>query len=439
MLDERSKSLVTSGRQRWSCVADAGRVRVRVQDCSPSPPGYQNCTQKQALMGDFKFSVNSSVGSVSSVEFPASSTNSSSLFFTTPTSVPDTISSHQHTAMQDELLIEKSAVKSQQQLSPNSDVNGDQTVKAKEDDSSSGNIGSGVQTDKPNEQGQIGPAVTTPLQLGTGFNVSEPSLNVINSSNTSTASLWSSGPMEEGLLHSLNVPAVNGTLAFQNFPPTNPNPLYNTSLGAQIAGLPQSQGQPPQRRAITATHNFPHNLSRHIQQQSPQNMFMPNKGYTSWSSTQQNTWSPGPQNQANMQGLSPWNRGRSVPNLNPLQTMGNMGNMGNIGNRKPSPTFNHQHSAMVISPVKFRRSTSYPGKGLFPQPPTFEITNMDENREVLLPYPVCLFHHSCVIEMPLSRSMMQLIYWQCFGRGEISFKFNIFLNNGFQTNSEVKK
>lgn len=387
-------------------------------------------------MGDFKFSVNSSVGSVSSVEFAASSTTSSSLFFTTPTSVPDTISSHQHSAMQDELLIEKSAVKSQQQLSPNSDVNGEQTVKAKEDDSSSGNIGSGVQTDKPNDQGQIGPAVTSPLQLGTGFNVSEPSLNVINSSNTSTASLWSSGPMEEGLLHSLNVPAVNGTLAFQNFPPTNPNPLYNTNLGPQIAGLPQSQGQPPQRRAITATHNFPHNLSRHIQQQNPQNMFMPNKGYTSWSNTQQNTWSPGPQNQANMQGLSPWNRGRSVPNLNPLQTMGNMGN---LGNRKPSPTFSHQHSAMVISPIKFRRSTSYPGKGLFPQPPTFEITNMDENREVLLPYPVCLLHHSCVIEKLLSRIMMQSIYWQCFGRGENSCKLNIFLENGFDTNSEAKK
>lgn len=387
-------------------------------------------------MGDFKFSVNSSVGSVSSVEFPASSTTSSSLFFTTPTSVPDTISSHQHTAMQDELLIEKSAVKSQQQLSPNSDVNGEQIVKAKEDDSSSGNIGSGVQTDKPNEQVQVGPAVTSPHQLGTGFNVSEPSLNVINSSNTSTASLWSSGPMEEGLLHSLNVPAVNGTLAFQNFPPTNPNPLYNTNLGPQIAGLPQSQGQPPQRRAITATHNFPHNLSRHIQQQNPQNMFMPNKGYTSWSSTQQNTWSPGPQNQANMQGLSPWNRGRSVPNLNPLQTMGNMGN---LGNRKPSPTFSHQHSAMVISPIKFRRSTSYPGKGLFPQPPTFEITNMDENREVLLPYPVCFLHHSCVIEKPLSRIMMQSIYWQCFGKGKNSCKLNLFLGNGFDTtSSEVK-
>nr|CAD7572678.1 unnamed protein product [Timema californicum] len=336
-------------------------------------------------MGDFKFSVNSSVGSVSSVDYPTSSASSSSLFFTTPTSVPDTISSHQqHIAMQDELLLEKNSVKSQQQLSPNSNINGEQTVKTKDEETSAGNMGNGVQTDKQNEQGQIGPSVSTSLQLGTGYNVSEPSLNVINSNNTSTASLWSSGPMEDGLLHSLNVPAVNGTLAFQNFPPANPNPLYNTSLGPQIAGLPQSQGQPPQRRAITATHNFPHNMSRHVQQNHPQNLFMANKGYTSWSSPQQNTWSPGPQNQANMQGMSPWNRGRSVPNLNPMQTMGTMGN---LGNRKPSPTFNHQHSGMVISPIKFRRSTSYPGKGLFPQPPTFEITNMDENREVLLPYP----------------------------------------------------
>ncbi|KAJ8875459.1 hypothetical protein PR048_023354 [Dryococelus australis] len=336
-------------------------------------------------MGDFKFSVNSSAGSVSSVEFSTSSTSNTSLFFTSPTAVPDTISSHQHTAMQDELLLEKATAKSQQQLSPNSDANSEQNVKTKDEETSVGNIGNGVQVDKQIDQGQLGVSVTASLQLGTGFSVSEPSLNVINASNTSTASLWSSGPIEDGLLHSLNVPAVNGTLAFQNFPPTNTNPLYNTSLGPQISGLPQSPGQPPQRRAITASHNFTHNISRHVQQNHPQNLFMANKGYTSWSSPQQSTWSPGPQNQANMQGMSPWNRGRSVPNLNPLQTMGTIGN---LGNRKPSPTFNHQHSGMVISPIKFRRSTSYPGKGLFPQPPTFEITNMDENREVLLPYPV---------------------------------------------------
>lgn len=326
-------------------------------------------------MGDYKFSVNSSVSSVSSVDFPVSTTSNSSLFFTTPTSVPDSVQL-QHSAMQDDLLIEKSAVKSQLSA-PNPDLNGDQILKTKEEESAS--VSLGVQPDKPSDQGQIGPVVTTSLQLP-GYNVSEPSLNVINSSNSSTASLWSTGPMEDALLHSLNVPTVNGTLAFQNFPSTNPNALYNTSLGPQMAGLPQTQVQPPQqRRAITASHNFPHNLSRHIQQQNhPQNMFLPNKGYTSWSSPQQNTWSPGPQSQSNVTGLNPWSRGRSVPNLNPLQTM---------ANRKPSPTFNHQHSGMVISP-KFRRSTSYPGKGVFPQPPTFEITNMDENREMLLPYQV---------------------------------------------------
>ncbi|XP_071448399.1 cytoplasmic polyadenylation element-binding protein 3 isoform X1 [Hetaerina americana] len=346
-------------------------------------------------MGDFKFNVNSNVGSVSSVDFPANSASSSSLFFTTPTSVPDTISSHQqHTAMQDDLLIEKSAVKNQQ-LSPNPEVSGESIVKPKEEENTPREIGNGVsQTDttKSSDQGQGGSSsVTTPLQLGTGFNVSEPSLNVINTSNTSTASLWSSGSIEDGLLHGLNVPAVNGTLPFQNFPPSNPNPLFNTSLGPQIApGLPQSQSQQqPQRRAITATHNFPHNISRHIQGGShPQNVFMAGKGYAaSWSAgpqQHQSTWSPaGPQGQ-NAAGLSPWSRGRSVPNLNPLSSMGNMGS---LGNRKPSPTFNHQqHSGMVISPIKFRRSTSYPGKGLFPQPPTFEITNMDENRDALFQY-----------------------------------------------------
>ncbi|RZF43092.1 hypothetical protein LSTR_LSTR001270 [Laodelphax striatellus] len=323
-------------------------------------------------MGDYKFSVNSSVSSVSSVEFPVSTTSNSSLFFTTPTS--ESVQSLQHTAMQDDLLIEKSTVKSQLSA-PNSDLNGDQILKAKEEDSSPVNLG-GVQSDKPNDQGQLGgPVVTSPLQLPSGYNVSEPS-HVINSSNSSSASLWSTGPMEDALLHGLNVPTVNGTLTFQNFPPTNPNTLYNTNLGPQMAGLPQTQVQPPQqRRAITASHNFPHNMSRHIQQQ-PQNMYLPNKGYTSWSQPQQNTWSPGPQSQSNVTGMSPWSRGRSVPNLNPLQPM---------ANRKPSPTFNHQHSGLVISP-KFRRSTSYPGKGLFPQPPTFEITNMDENREMLLPY-----------------------------------------------------
>ncbi|KYB29628.1 putative RNA-binding protein orb2-like Protein [Tribolium castaneum] len=139
--------------------------------------------------------------------------------------------------------------------------------------------------------------------------------------------------------------SVNG-LGFQNFPSPNQQQLFGNN---------QSQG----RRAITASHNFPH-----MGRQSGHPLY---KGYGSWASPGQTSWSGG---------SSAWNRGRSVPNLTPLQQMG-------VAGRKPSPTFNHQQ---VISPVKFRRSTSYPGKGPFPQPaPTFEITNMDEARD-LLPY-----------------------------------------------------
>jgi len=287
--------------------------------------------------------------------------------------------------MQDELLIEKPSVKSQHMLSSNGDLSRD-PVKGKEEENPGVSVGNGIQGDnKLSDSMHMGPVATAtaPLQLGTGFNASEPNINVINSSHTSTASLWSTGPMDEGLMHSINMPAVNGALPFQNFPPSNP--IFNASLG-------MAQSQPPQRRAITASHNFPHNshLSRHMPQQNhAQSVYMTGKAYTSWQSPQQNSWSAAPhtahaghpQNQANIAGLSPWNRGRSVPNLNPMPAMGNM------SNRKPSPTFNHQHSGMVISP-KFRRSTSYPGKGLFPQPPTFEITNTDENRELLLPYQV---------------------------------------------------
>ncbi|XP_018905502.1 cytoplasmic polyadenylation element-binding protein 2 isoform X2 [Bemisia tabaci] len=311
-------------------------------------------------MGDYKFSVNSSV--VTSVDFPVSTSNS--LFFTTPTSVPDSLANFQHPSiMQDDLIIEKSS----RVIKTQNDVNEDLS-KSKDDCISLVNIGNGT-SDKPNDQNQVGTVVSAPLQLPSGFAVSEP---VINSTNSTSGTLWSAAPIEDTLMHSLNVPGVNGTLTFQNFPQTNPNTLYNSSLGPQISGLSQSQQQ--QRRAITATHNFPHNLSRHMQQQNhPQNLFMANKSYSTWSNPQQNTtWSTMTQSPANITSLSSWNRGRSVPNLNPLQQ---------LANRKPSPTFS-QHSGMVISP-KFRRSTSYPGKNFLPQNPGFDVTTIDENRDLL--------------------------------------------------------
>lgn len=185
-------------------------------------------------------------------------------------------------------------------------------------------------------------------------------------SGAPAGTLWSTAALEDGFVPTGgHVPNVNGAggaagMGFQNFPSPTQQQLFGNNLNQNQV----NQG----RRAITASHNFPHNVGR---QQSISNHPL-YKGYGSWANPPSNqNWGPG--------NSSLWNRGRSVPNLNPLQQIG-----AGLAGRKPSPTFNQQQ---VISPVKFRRSISHPGKGPFSQPPTFEITNMDETRE-LLPYQV---------------------------------------------------
>ncbi|KRT80875.1 RNA binding protein [Oryctes borbonicus] len=277
-------------------------------------------------MGEFSLSKNANIGlSAVDISVNPSKNNPNTIFYTTPTSPTDT-SVHQaqsRSAMQDE-LVDKTAVSG-----ASTDEVGVTTIdKPAECDS---NSNTADLSDKLNEQ------VAQSTKPGTGLQLlytSEP--------NTPSGNLWSTA-IEDGYMP--NLPNVNGGLAFQNFPsPTQPQLFGNT--------VNQNQG----RRAITATHNFPHNVGR----QQPSHPLY--KSYAPWTSVSQ-SWS----------GSSTWNRGRSVPNLTPLQQMG-------VASRKPSPTFNHQQ---VISPVKFRRSTSYPGKGHFPQPPTLEITNMDEARELL--------------------------------------------------------
>lgn len=68
--------------------------------------------------------------------------------------------------------------------------------------------------------------------------------------------------------------------------------------------------------------------------------------------------------QQQQQTHQPWNRGRSVPNLNPMSN--------NVPNRKPtspnpgmsmSAAFaSSQQCGINTSPMKYRRSTSFPGK-----------------------------------------------------------------------------
>lgn len=345
-------------------------------------------------MGEFSLSSNTNIG-LSGVDISVnpSKNNPNTIFYTTPTSPTDT-SVHQaqsRSAMQDE-LVDKTAVSG-----ANTDEVGVTTIdKTGECDT---NSNTADLSDKLNEQvGQNTKSGTAGLQL---FHASEP--------NTPSGNLWSTA-IEDGYVP--NLPNVNGGLGFQNFPSPAQAQLFGNTVN-------QNQG----RRAITATHNFPHNVGR---QQQPSHPLY--KSYGPWTNVSQ-SWS----------GSSAWNRGRSVPNLTPLQQMG-------VASRKPSPTFNHQHQ-QVISPVKFRRSTSYPGKGHFPQPPTLEITNMDEARELLSYQVMCVFGYplhttprlasqtECLCPLPLLMLLLQtllVVFFRIVSVLSVIFFFiyiHIYVNN----------
>ncbi|XP_050420635.1 cytoplasmic polyadenylation element-binding protein 2 [Adelges cooleyi] len=294
-------------------------------------------------MGEYKFSVNSSL---SSIEYQ-SSVNSSGL--------QTTSSSTSQSYFVDDGLQQSDAVAVKSQISP-SPVNGDHQLPAtkniNKEDSVMAALGAG---DKSMGSPQI--------QLPSSYN-NEPSLNVINSStNSSTSSLWSAS-VDDTLIHGLNASAANNA----NFS----NAMYNPAMGPHHQQQqPQQQQHHHRRQPSGATHNFPHNLSRQLQQSAhPQNLYMASKGY-SWSQSHQNSWLNSSQNQSGIAGSS-WNRGRSVPNLNPIHAM---------SGRKPNANYNHhQHQHNPSNSSKFRRSTSYPGKALFNQnaPSNFEINNIDE-------------------------------------------------------------
>lgn len=306
-------------------------------------------------MGDYNFSVSSSVTALPPVDFQQNS-NGTSLFFSS-----DSVT---HT-MQDDLLLEKSAGKQPQQLSPATEntTNGEQTL----EDFSGRNQKNedtvpdvNAQNEKKILDSSNSGTSSSPLQLG----FSEPS-STINITST-TPSFWSTVATDDTFIQGIS--AMNGTLSFPNFASTgNVNPMLNTNLGPQI-NIPQQ----PQRRAITGAHNFPQN--RH---QPQPNLF---KTYTNWSSPHQTTWSA-PQTP---NALSTWNtvnlanHKRSVPNMSPISPL-----------KKTSPNMG-QHS-MVISPSKFRRSTSMPVGKPFPHAlganTNYDLTG-DESRDgnVILPF-----------------------------------------------------
>ncbi|EFN84805.1 hypothetical protein EAI_08046 [Harpegnathos saltator] len=258
--------------------------------------------------------------------------------------------------MQDDLLIEKQAAGKPAPLSPSSALDA---------------VAGQDKSKDVVEVESIAITPTTPSSTDKDISCSTSSALQGFADPGRVPSLWSA-PDDSGL-HAL---PVNGSIAaFQNFPTGGPAGLFASS-GA--AAQPQ---QPPPT--------------------SHPGVYLPGKGYAAWSGGPQapQQWGAGPQAAAAVAspaGLSPWSRGRSAPNLpplhSPLHAAAAVAAAAGLQGRKPSPTFpGHPGQAAhpcCISPVKFRRSTSYPGKGSIypPQPaPTFEVTAAEERDLLQLP------------------------------------------------------
>lgn len=232
------------------------------------------------------------------------------------------------------------------------------------------------------EQSVNGASGLSNINLGSSLHLSQsyPETNhhmIPGSLSCSPSSLWSTSSVDDSFLSNMQGLNVNGgsyqnpVLSYSQIPSPNPNGM----IGAQFS---MTQHNPPSRRAITGSHNM---LPNSIHSQYPAN-----KGYPSWStlnSPQQNGWASGMPAQHNLPGIPGWNRGRQASSLSPQSHLPpitatmppNMSNM----NRKFSPSFNQGVGGMAPSPNKFKRSTSYPGKGPFgPKMPECDLLSTEE-------------------------------------------------------------
>jgi len=217
-------------------------------------------------------------------------------------------------------------------------------------------------------------------QLNTDVTSSSPSSSssssMISSSNAPTT-FWSTNSgndtdVSSSFIQGVGVnAAVNGSLSFQNYNPAtsvNPNAFTN-SMVPQLSQIPQQhQSSSAQRRAITGAHNFPQSIATARQQQQQQSQSQSQsqsslfKGYSgggNWNGPQPSnagSWSSVPPQGQNV--MNPWSTMNMasqkrvvVPNMSPM--------------KKSPPAIGGQQS-MMISPSKFRRSTSLPMNKPFP-------------------------------------------------------------------------
>lgn len=314
----------------------------------------------RCLMGDYSFGISSNVTALSSVDYQQSK-NGGKSFYGDPHTIPE------------ELLMDKTnqsgadkQSEAQQQQSPNGKdlSNGDGNMDEFTNCKSKGediDLSSNNQMEK--HMIETSPTSGTP---SSNLQLEFPDAVI----TTSAPSFWA-GVTGEDQFNPCVPPPMKNPLSFQNFP-NSPNPMFNSSLGPQI-NIPQSLPQ-QQRRAITGAHNF----SQQSRHQQPQSNIL--KTFSNWTNPQNPSWSA-PQTPNEM--LPPWNamnltnQKRTVPNMNPV-----------CPQKKNSVIGQHP---MVMSPSKFRRSTSLPLNKQYPHSfggnPPFDMSTLEENREGNMMFP----------------------------------------------------
>lgn len=206
--------------------------------------------------------------------------------------------------------------------------------------------------------------------------------------------------------------SMNGYGNYQNFANS---PIFNGASASSIAAAISQHN----RRAITANHGggfqphsgqhalSPNSMNRSpsmMQSHSPQPQQQPPKQNSGFQNNYPQWSNPPPPPSVSWQGqgqpgqnMQSWNRGRSVPNLNPMNNV--------LPNRKPtspnpglSPSaFSSTQQNSVISPVKYRRSTSFPGKvqgqsvgGAYQGPGPLDVSVLEDGRDPFMQYQVTM-------------------------------------------------
>lgn len=339
-------------------------------------------------MGDFGLDTISNVRALSPVDFDQLA-NNQSLFASDP--FPSVCGGQ---IMQDDTLLEKPASKQQSPKQLPVSIGQGNSTSEQNGDIVTNTVNGGLSEEKKNDM-----SLSSVTQLSIGL--SEPSTTVVTSLS-SAPNFWSTASADDTFVHGFQ--SLNGTVTFQQFPPA-PNSVMNASFTGQHMSM---NVPPPQRRAITAHHNFP-------QRQSPNVMLNNAKSYPNWSNAPQTSWS----SQQNPATLSPWgnvqpnHQRRSVPNINALAPM------------KRATNFPQIPQSSFIAPSKFRRSTSFPGQiqqaalGMKPQ---FEYQAYDDlhrdgmNSVVFNQVRVCVIHQQnwSIYQMDTHSQFICVHYWMFF-------------------------